>query len=164
MPFQTGRACISSRSNSKKYLFVEGKEIKILSKIKDKISIQSQQSIDTLPCIPLGGASKLNEAFGASKLFYEETQGEITCFCILDRDYFTEDYVNRQIKDAKAAHLNLHIWSKKEIENYLLIPKAIFRIIDKPEVDYNVFLENFNELIDSQKDDIIWKYADQLQI
>lgn len=151
-------------ANSKKCLFVEGKDMKILSKLRDKLNIHTQQPIDTLPCIPLGGASKLSEAFGASKLFYEETQGSVQCFCILDRDYFPDEYVDEQMKAAQAAHLNLHIWKKKEIENYLLIPKAVFRIVDKQQSDYYLFLEKFDALISTQRDEIILQFANQLQI
>ena len=151
-------------ANSKKCLFVEGEDMKILSKLKDKLNIQTKQPFDTLPCIPLGGASKLNEAFGASKLFHEETQGEIACYCILDRDYFTDEYVDNQMGVAQKVHLKLHIWKKKEIENYLLIPKAIFRIADKPKGEYDTFLEGFNKLIDEQREDTILQFANQLQI
>ncbi len=150
-------------ANSKKCLFVEGKDIKILTKLKEKLNINTQQPLDTLPCIPLGGASKLNEAFGASRLFYEETKGNVDCFCILDRDYFPDEYINGQMKAAKDAHLNLHIWSKKEIENYLLVPKAIFRVVNKPESEYTIFLEKFEILINTQKEETILQFANQLQ-
>ena len=151
-------------TNSKKCLFVEGKDMKILAKLKDKLKLPASQPIDTLPCIPLGGASKLNEAFGASKLFYEEAKGGIACFCILDRDYFTDEYIAKQIQNAQDAHLHLHIWQKKEIENYLLIPKAIFRVVDKPESEYDVFLDRFHEVIETLKTETILQYANQLQV
>jgi hypothetical protein len=150
-------------SSSKKCLFVEGKDVKILSKLQAILNIHSQQPIDTLPCISLGGASKLNEAFDASKLFHAETQEHISCYCILDRDYFTDEYIDNNMKSAKEVHLNLHVWKKKEIENYLLIPRAIFRIVDKPESEYEIFLEKLNELIDRQKEETILKFADKLQ-
>ena len=151
-------------SNSKKCLFVEGKDIKILSRFKDKLGIHTQQPMDTLPCIPLGGASKLNEAFGASKLFYEETSGAIKCYCILDSDYYTDKYKASQMKSAQDAHLHLHIWAKKEIENYILIPKAIYRIIEKPNSDYADFCNKLEVLIDNQKKEVVLQFANQLQI
>lgn len=138
-------------ANCKKCLFVEGKDLKILSRLKDKLDIQTQQPLDTLPCIPLGGFSKLNEAFGASKLFYEETNGTIACHCILDRDYYSDEYIGVQIKTAQDSHLLLHIWKMKEIENYLLIPQAIFRIVDKPQSEYDQFCARLELLIDDQK-------------
>lgn len=151
-------------ANSKKCLFVEGKDLKILSRLKEKLGIREQQPLETLPCIPLGGFSKLNEAYGASKLFHEETDGAIVCHCILDRDYFPAEFIDGQMKSAQDAHLHLHIWEKKEIENYLLIPEAIFRIIDKPYSEYEVFCAKLEALIDSQKDEVVLQFANQLQI
>ncbi len=117
-----------------------------------------------LPCIPLGGFSKLNEAFGASKLFHEETDGAIVCHCILDRDYFPDSFIESQMQAAQDAHLHLHVWEKKEIENYLLIPEAIFRIIDKPHTEFNGFHAKLEALIDGQKDEVVLQFANQLQI
>lgn len=151
-------------ANSRKCLFVEGKDLKILTRLKEKLDIQEQQPLDTLPCIPLGGFSKLNEAFGASKLFHEETDGAIVCHCILDRDYFSAKFIESQMLAAQDAHLYLHVWEKKEIENYLLIPEAIFRIIDKPYAEYEDFRAKLEALIDGQKDDVVLQFANQLQI
>lgn len=149
-------------ANSKKCLFVEGKDMRILSRIYDKLGILSKQPIDTLPCIALGGFSKLTEAFGAARLFHEETKGTITCHCILDRDYFSDEYIENQINAASEAHLHLHIWKKKEIENYFLIPQALFRISGKPNNEYELFCERLEALIDTQKDDVVWQYTNQL--
>jgi len=56
------------------------------------------------------------------------------------------------------------IWEKKEIENYLLIPEAIFRIIDKPNAEYDGFRAKLEALIDGQKDEVVLQFANQLQI
>jgi len=151
-------------ANAKKCLFVEGKDMYIFSKLVSKLGIHAVQPIDTLPCIPLGGASKISNAFGASKLFYEETQGEIACFCVIDRDYFTDEYIEKQMEAAKGVYLNLHVWKRKEIENYLLIPNAIFRITGRPEKDYKDFIDKFNALIDTEKEETTLQYANQLQV
>jgi hypothetical protein len=56
---------------------------------------------------------------------------EIMTYCILDADYYTEETKQKRIEEAVSRNVQLHIWSKKEIENYFVVPQAIFRIIAK---------------------------------
>jgi len=59
----------------------------------------------------------------------------ISAYCILDSDYHTEDEIAERYKQADTHRIKLHIWARKEIENYLLIPAAIARLILKRMVD-----------------------------
>ena len=43
--------------------------------------------------------------------------------------------MNERYKEAKEWGVNLHIWSRKEIENYLLVPTAISRFITENAAD-----------------------------
>ena len=150
-------------SLNKKCLFVEGGDVKILSKFHEILFPESDFSLETLPCIPLGGFSKLNEAFGTAKLFHRETNGLIKTFCILDRDYYPEELINEKMETSLKNFLVLHIWSKKEIENYILIPSAIFRITQLPKQEYSNFLKSYEELVDSFKDQVREKIASKIQ-
>ncbi len=114
--------------NAKKCVFVEGKDISTLKKIQDILYPQSIFTLDQLPTVSLGGWSRYNEALGAARLFYEETQGQIKTLCILDRDYHSDVEVQKLYSLASENHLDLHIWKKKEIENYLLSPNALARV------------------------------------
>jgi hypothetical protein len=40
------------------------------------------------------------------------------------------DEIHERYKSAKEHHINLHVWSKKEIENYVLLPATITRYIN----------------------------------
>jgi hypothetical protein len=55
----------------------------------------------------------------------------ITVYCILDRDYHLQEEINERYEKAAEKEVRLHIWRKKEIENYLLMPAAIERLIIK---------------------------------
>jgi len=149
---------------SKKCLFVEGEDIKILSKLKEKLNTPSEQPLDTLPCFSLEGASNLKKAFGVAELLFEETEGEMSCHCILDRDYQSDDSIEKHMKEAQESHLVLHVWKKKEIENYLLIPAAIFRITKNPIGGYDTFCKKLDQLLETQKEETILQLASQLEI
>lgn len=111
--------------------------------------------ISTLPYIELHGFANLNEAFGASQLFYNETRGGIKSICILDRDFYPDEILIKKKEMAAENHLCLHIWKKKEIENYLLVPEAYYRIARPKKEKYEVFLERFEKLVEMEKDDIV---------
>lgn len=140
---------------TKKCLFLEGKDIKILQKMFEKLYPDKDSLIKTLPYIELHGFSNLNEAFGASQLFYNETNGGIKSICILDRDFYPEEMLSEKKEKAIENHLCLHIWGKKEIENYLLIPKVLFRITELTRENYENFLVNFEALVEEEKDNIV---------
>lgn len=147
--------------NMRKCVFVEGEDLKILAKFADIVYPNYTESLNNLPSISLGGFNNLNEAFGASKLFYEETNDSIKCMAILDRDYFPEEMLSRKAEAAKNNKLNLHIWKRKEIENYLLEPRVLYRLINGKET-YEEFLNKLEALVDKFKDDVFDQYAAQL--
>lgn len=112
----------------KKCVFVEGKDIQTLKKIQGILYPNSQIMVDQLPTVSLGGWSRFKEALGAARLFYEETHGEIKTYCILDRDYHTKSEIEELYSLSSQNHLELHIWSRKELENYLLVPAALAKV------------------------------------
>lgn len=65
-------------------------------------------------------------------MFYDETHDEIKTYCILDRDYHTETEINELYAMAEESHLLLHVWEKKELENYILVPKALAKVAGIP--------------------------------
>jgi len=116
-------------SNSKKCLLVEGKDIEILKQFQNTLFPESIEPLDTMPNMPIGGWGGWNYAVG-SKMFLKNALGEeIRTYCLLDSDYHTKETIAARYEDAKRVGVNLHIWRKKEIENYLLIPGAIRRVI-----------------------------------
>lgn len=146
----------------KKCLFVEGKDIKILSKLYDIAYPEKDNIFQSLPVIELHGFANLSEAFGTSNLFYQETKGQISCVCILDRDYYPDSVLLEKNKKADENHLVLHIWDKKEIENYLLVPKALFRITGQAGREYDIFLSKLDELLESEKDNVMDQIAQHI--
>ncbi|MCH5344290.1 MAG: AAA family ATPase [Acetatifactor sp.] len=146
----------------RKCVFVEGDDLKLLDKMANKIYPNKTESLMALPSVALGGFNNLREAFGAAKLFYDETGGMIKCYCILDKDYFSQDKLDELRKEANSNHLQLHIWSKKEIENYLLNPRVLFRIIASQKVLYQEFLEKLQDLLDSMQDEVFDQMSGQI--
>ncbi len=146
----------------RKCLFVEGKDLKIMTKIAEVIFGNHINSLEVLPHVSLKGFHNLREAFGTSKLFFDETRGMIKCICILDSDYYPNDMIEKKYKEAHDNYLDLHIWKRKELENYLLEPQVLFRLSHQPKEKYGIFLKELEELVDTYEDRVFDQYAEHI--
>lgn len=155
---------LSRIGSAKKCVFVEGEDLKILAKFADIMYPKMTDSINELPHVSLGGFNNLNEAFGASKLFHDETNGNVRCMCILDSDYFPKDLLEEKVALAEENKLVLHIWERKELENYVIEPRVLFRLTLLEKEEYENFLQKFETLLDRFKDDVFDQYAEHIDL
>lgn len=114
---------------SKKVLVVEGDDITILREVFNTLHPSSDYPLDVVPSFDLGGCDNWDEALGSIKLLRCTGERTIRCYCILDRDYRSDDQVAKMLERARVNDLNLHIWSRKELENYLICPRAIHQLL-----------------------------------
>ena len=143
---------------AKKCLFVEGKDLPYLNRFNEKLF---GKNLD-LPVIEYGGYAKLSTVYGASKLLYSETDGQIKCYAIADKDYKSDEDISNKIKEAANEELLLHIWKKKEIENYLINLDVIYRIIvqKNKSIIYDKFVQEINAILEEMKDEVIDQYSE----
>lgn len=148
---------------ARKCIFVEGEDLKLLSKFHRILYPDNNTSLEQLPVVSLGGWSRFNEALGTARLFYSQTRGEFKTICILDRDYHLDEEIQELHCKAEESHLILHVWEKKEIENYILTPQSLFRLTKQNWDAYHVFCEHLFSLIDNElKDQTISGFLDQI--
>ena len=146
---------------SKKCIFVEGLDMKLLNKFYKILYPEKIELLSDLPIIELCSFTRYEQALGVSKLFYKETEGNFKCICILDRDYRMENELNRIKKNAEDAHLNLHIWEKKELESYLINPNVLYKFI-KDNVSYEDFISGLNYALDSFYYELMDQYSNAI--
>lgn len=117
--------------HARRFILVEGKDLKLLKQLQNILFPTSEIPIDIIPNMPIGGWGGWNYAVGSSMTLKNSLGESIVAYCILDSDYHTQEEIKHRKKEAKTRGVELHIWSQKEIENYLLIPSAIQRLIAK---------------------------------
>ncbi len=132
-----------------KFLIVEGErdDIKLLDVFQSILFPDSLESFETLPNSFVEGWGGWQKVIGSTKVF-KDNRATILTYCIFDSDYHLEDEKNSRIEDAKNEELNLHIWHRKEIENYVLVPAAIFRLIKKKKPAADISLQTVVNKID----------------
>lgn len=156
--------------HSRKVLFLEGKDIKLLNEFHELIFPDSKESLSAIPNVSIGGWGGWSYAVGPSKMFKKTGGQSITVFCILDSDYHSKEAIKKRMEEARENGIHLHIWKRKEIENYCLVPDAIHRFISvnvkrriKPPA-INVILDKLNELALGMKEEIFDAISQELYV
>ena len=156
-------------AKSKRVLFVEGKDFAIFSKIARLIKKDHVANRSDFAVVPIEGFNPTR--LRAFKDGIEKTIGsKVTSAVIFDRDYRSDAEVKDEQKDLKTGNQFAHIHSCKEIENFLLIPKAIKKAIEDRLNESNKrtgksqkFIEDINEFLENVSNDFKHKTQSQLQ-
>jgi energy-coupling factor transporter ATP-binding protein EcfA2 len=154
--------------SSKKLLLVEGKDIAILKRLQDTIFRNNPIPFDIIPRSSIGGWNGWQFVKGADFVLKNGLKQDINVYCILDSDYHSQSEIQERMSEAKSIGVCLHIWEKKEIENYLLSPLAICRILERntktsKPLTVKIIEKQLNDLTESMKTEITDKFADEIQ-
>jgi hypothetical protein len=116
---------------ARRFLMIEGDDIDFLKRFQNVVFPRSQTPIDTIPHRSIGGWDGWERALGCAGVLKDAASGAIKPYCILDSDYHTPTSLQKRKHSARVNGIALHIWKRKEIENYLLVPALIQRVIER---------------------------------
>jgi energy-coupling factor transporter ATP-binding protein EcfA2 len=145
---------------SRSFYLVEGDDVKLL-RILQSVAQPDASPIDLVPHASLGGRGGWGSGIPA-RLPHTNAEGaSIRAFALLDRDYFPSEEVMERYEEARQWKVQLHVWVRKEIENYLLVPEAIARYIatqapraqDAPDAE--AVAAETDRIIQAMRDDVI---------
>lgn len=115
--------------NSQRLLLVEGEDLSLLRLFHSLIYPESESPLDSIPNMSIGGWGGWGYAIGSSMIVRNSVGQQVLTYCILDSDYHSPEEVRERREEAASKGIELHIWKRKEIENYLLDPPAVRRVI-----------------------------------
>lgn len=154
---------------TKVLVLVEGEDMQFLKRIHDLVVPNSPMGIDMYPNWSIGGWTGWPTAMGSATALQNSVHESITCYCIFDSDYHLSDEKNRRYEQADVVGVQLHILKKKEIENYLLVPSLVHRVIvnslsgtaARPSVaDIETKIDDFaRTLLDDVRDSFATEYS-----
>jgi AAA domain, putative AbiEii toxin, Type IV TA system len=125
---------LTQLAKTKRAVFVEGKDFKILSAFARRLGKQQVANRTDFAVIPLEGFNlqKVKDFAHAMEL----TLGvRIEKGVILDRDYRSLEEIGKIKQELRRVCTLVHIHGRKEIENYLLEPTAIERALRSKLID-----------------------------
>ncbi len=151
-----------------KYLIVEGErdDVKLLTIFQSKFYPNTFEQFDILPKVFVEGWGGWQRVIGSHKVL-RDSSSELKTYCIFDSDYHTSEEKEERLKEAKTQGINLHIWKKKEIENYTICVPAIFRLIKKKGkanllTEKQIF-EKVSLMAEELKDDVFDSFATEIK-
>ena len=115
---------------TKKCLFVEGNEFKIIHQFANTLGIGIFQGNKQVIPIRRGGGNN-DRYYDDLTVFRNFIGTDLKGYSIVDRDFKPDDLVASLIEKAKTKHVLTHVWNLHEIENYLLKPSIIEKIVNK---------------------------------
>ena len=101
---------------------------KILSAFQSVLFPQDLHPLINLPKAFIDGWNDWEKVVMVSDLF-SLNRMNMELFCILNSDYHTPSEIKQRKQEANKHKINLHIWAKKEIENYAINSDVILRYI-----------------------------------
>ena len=108
-------------------LFVEGEDMKVLRNIARAVGAEGVRNERGLAVIRLGGFSNWHQVEPFAWLSRELLGDAVRIFVLLDRDYQADATIERLQNSLKGSSVHAHVWHRKELESYLLVPEAISR-------------------------------------
>jgi hypothetical protein len=92
---------------------------------------------------------------------------DVRCYCIFDSDFHTPNQIANRLTEAGEKGVSLHVWQRKELENYLLVPEAIFRAVGsrarqiEPSLNVETIRCKLFELAGDLRNDVLDGYANE---
>jgi hypothetical protein len=115
--------------SAKRFILVEGADLRLLQGFQNVLFPESAAPITAIPNASFGGWGGWSHALGSSIAMASAAGSQIATYTFLDSDYHNQSQVEQIYSDFARHHCQVHIWCKKEIENYLLNPVAVTKAI-----------------------------------
>jgi energy-coupling factor transporter ATP-binding protein EcfA2 len=155
--------------STKRFLLVEGDDLDVLGPLHACLYPESSTALQAIPNGDVGGWSGWERAVGAASAMRNAVGQPIIVYCLFDRDYYPQSIISKRYERARTEGINLHVWQRKEIENYLIAPSTITRVIgsraapgatrpSESEVE-----EQIDAVVGSLRDDTIAAIATAIQ-
>lgn len=116
-------------ASARRALFVEGPgDVPLLRRLLDVVDPEAD-SLQSLPNLEVGGWGGWERVVGAAEVLRNSSGDSIQSYAIFDSDFHDPEEVVERYTKADDIGLQLHVWRRKELENYLLVPSCIHRLI-----------------------------------
>ena len=126
-------------------LFVEGQDLKTLTHLARTVGAERFATEAGLAAVPLQGFSNWEHVEPFAWFADDLLEGTVPVFVVLDRDYRPQSAVQAVLDRLNNAGIRGHVWDRKELESYLLVPTAISRASGAP-------LDQIEKLLEAESD------------
>lgn len=136
-------------------LFVEGDDMKVLRILAKKAGAPKLSAELGVAIVPIGGFSHWPSVEAFSWLKTKFLGRSVKVRVLLDRDYRSAAESKRLTEKLAEAEVFAHVWARKEIESYLLVPGAVQRVSG---LDEATTLAELNRIADLKRSDVFGQF------
>ena len=122
---------LSKLSRAKRVIFFEGKDKKLLAKLSERAGLRNLAYDNETLVIGVGGYGQWKRVVEAAWTFRNVLQVEVKILAIFDRDYRDAREIADFTDRVMSEEVYCRVWQRKEMENYLLIPRSLRAAIIK---------------------------------
>jgi energy-coupling factor transporter ATP-binding protein EcfA2 len=134
-------------ARSRVCLFVEGGDFEILRRMAGVAGLKEFAEGEGFAVVPIEGFGNWERLLHVSWVMRNVAGEAIRPYVVLDRDYRCDDEVDSIVDSLGEKGVRCHVWRRKELENYLLVPGAIARAVNPCEGKYAVSEARIEELL-----------------
>jgi energy-coupling factor transporter ATP-binding protein EcfA2 len=124
-------AQFSRLARTKKVLYVEGKDARLLGKIGKLAGGSEFLSDSSVTVMKTEGFANWARVSTSAWIFKEFFEFDVKVASLFDRDYRTDQEVREFVDRLKGSDVLCYVLPFKEIENLLLVPAAIKKVVNK---------------------------------
>jgi hypothetical protein len=132
---------LAKAMKSKVLLMVEGKDMQIIRRLSQTLGADHLAKQEAISVVALQGYSRNDQIAPFKWILSDFLNDAVKCFVLLDSDYRPLVATEQLEQQLKAIGVHAHIWRRKELESYLLVPAAIARLSGANEAEVQKMLD-----------------------
>jgi predicted ATP-dependent endonuclease of OLD family len=134
------RLRVARALRSKLVVFVEGRDMKLLRGLASTVGADRFANEIDVAVVPLRGFDNWDRIEPFVWLTDDLLEQSVHVHAILDRDYRPDSTCRSVVARLKNVRVKAHVWRKKELESYLLVPAAMARLsgADEPWIEFEL--------------------------
>jgi AAA domain, putative AbiEii toxin, Type IV TA system len=121
---------LTALARNRRVLFVEGDhDFSLLRRFARRLGLDDLATGLGLAVMPSGGFGSWKRISILAEGVAEALGTELLIGAVYDRDYYCDEEIEEVLKTLRSSVRLAHVHSKKEIENYMLVPSALERAV-----------------------------------
>jgi energy-coupling factor transporter ATP-binding protein EcfA2 len=154
---------LAQLARTRRVLYVEGEDFKVLRRLARLFGFTELASSIGVTLVPLGGFPAPEAVRALSDGIQMAVGAQLVFAGVFDSDYRSDEEIERVERALEATLVYCHIYGRKELENYLLVPAVLDRAIRAVVHDRNQRLLAPPEQIPPAKD-LLRRATDDLRL
>ncbi|QLE39146.1 hypothetical protein FD723_00560 [Nostoc sp. C052] len=123
---------LTQLARTRKVIFIEGiNDYKLIRRFSRHFGYENLASGNDLTPFESGGFSSWDKVKALSWGLSKTLNANIPIVAVYDRDYFCDENINEIHQELNSQLKLAHIHKRKEIENYLLVPSVLERVLER---------------------------------